>query len=468
MECPVDCVIHEWHPYSACSASCGGGTQSRIRTVTEPKHGGLACPATTETHDCNTMACPVDCELGDWTGWTACSATCGPGVTARSREITRLQSDGGVPCPAILHEDEACEVEACPTPKPTPEPTIQPTPVPSPDAVDCVVGDWTAFTECSQPCGPGVKTRTRPLIEAQFGGQECPSGSEQQNCNVKPCPVDCVVNDWLPFSECTATCGGGQHTRNRGVVAPQHGGAECPKTTETQECNSAPCPAHCEVTEWTEWSPCSVSCGHGSHSRSRAEVVSPAHGGEACPALHQEGFCGEPCPSDTPACEFFSYKFKDTSKWHFNMKVECPACPVTGVRVKLPNGLWAGTFPHWDPEYEGYYHVNNVEIVFPLTVRLVSGSGAVGEEIEETIQELVNDQPIEGTKQFKRGNAEEPAAVQPAFDCIVGVCVTPATILHAIDQYGPPGGLHSHRGLHLLVLLPAERPGMRARDGRHE
>jgi hypothetical protein len=226
-------------------------------------------------------------------------------------------------------------------------------------------------------------------------------------------------------------------------VAPQHGGAECPKTTETQECNAAPCPSHCEVTEWEEWSPCSVSCGHGSHSRSRAEVVSPAHGGEACPALHQEGFCGEPCPSDTPACEFFSYKFKDTSKWHFNMKVECPACPVTGVRVKLPNGLWAGTFPHWDPEYEGYYHVNNVEIVFPLTVRLVSGSGAVGEEIEETIQELVNDQPIEGTKQFKRCNAEEPAAVQPAFDCIVGVCVTPATILHAIDQYGPPGGEQS-------------------------
>jgi hypothetical protein len=85
--------------------------------------------------------------------------------------------------------------------------------------------------------------------------------------------------------------------------------------------------------------------------------------------------------------------------------------------------------------------VNDEKMIFPLTVKLVSGSGAVGEEIEETIHELVNDELIQGTKQFKRCNeVRAPEPPPPAFDCTVGVCVTPSTILHAFDYYGAPGG----------------------------
>jgi hypothetical protein len=134
---------------------------------------------------------------------------------------------------------------------------------------------------------------------------------------------------------------------------------------------------------------------------------------------------------------------KDTWKWELNLKVECAACPVTGVYAKLPNGLWAAAIQHWDPEYKGYWHIDQ-KMVFPLQVRLVSGSGAVGEQIEETIQEMVNDKLIEGTKQFKRCNAlPTPAPAEPAFDCSIGVCVTPATMLHTYDYYGPPGGQQS-------------------------
>jgi methyl coenzyme M reductase beta subunit len=46
--------------------------------------------------------------------------------------------------------------------------------------------------------------------------------------------------------------------------------------------------------------------------------------------------------------------------------------------------------------------VNDQKMVFPLKVKLVSETGAVGEVIEETIQDLVNDKLIEGKKQFKR------------------------------------------------------------------
>ena len=48
----------EW---SECSATCGGGTQTRTRTCTNPApaHGGLDCQGeSTETQDCNTLPCP--------------------------------------------------------------------------------------------------------------------------------------------------------------------------------------------------------------------------------------------------------------------------------------------------------------------------------------------------------------------------------------------------------------------------
>ena len=47
--------------WSECSATCGGGTQTRTRTCTNPApdYGGLDCQGeSTETQDCNTHLCP--------------------------------------------------------------------------------------------------------------------------------------------------------------------------------------------------------------------------------------------------------------------------------------------------------------------------------------------------------------------------------------------------------------------------
>ena len=46
--------------WSECSAECGGGTQTRSRTCTNPapQHGGLDCVGdSTETRECNTKGC---------------------------------------------------------------------------------------------------------------------------------------------------------------------------------------------------------------------------------------------------------------------------------------------------------------------------------------------------------------------------------------------------------------------------
>lgn len=54
---PVDCAVN-WNNWGNCSASCGGGTQSRTFNVTRnAAHGGTACPRP-ESQQCNTQECP--------------------------------------------------------------------------------------------------------------------------------------------------------------------------------------------------------------------------------------------------------------------------------------------------------------------------------------------------------------------------------------------------------------------------
>merc|ERR1719430_591424 len=60
--------------------------------------------------------------------------------------------------------------------------------------------------------------------------------------NKLPSTVDCKVGDWKPWGDCSATCGGGTKTRAREVVEePENGGAVCPDLEETESCNTDQC-----------------------------------------------------------------------------------------------------------------------------------------------------------------------------------------------------------------------------------
>lgn len=124
--------------------------------------------------------------------------------------------------------------------------------------VDCKVEDWSSWTKCSATCGGGTKTRGRGIVQ-EIGGAVCPALEEKESCNTDQCPgyffllqrlflvcsVDCEVDDWSTWSDCSATCGEGTKTRERGVVqGSENGGAECPVLEEKELCNTDQCPGY--------------------------------------------------------------------------------------------------------------------------------------------------------------------------------------------------------------------------------
>ncbi|XP_078695106.1 properdin-like [Branchiostoma floridae x Branchiostoma belcheri] len=99
--CPVDGGWTDWSPWSACSVTCGVGTETRDRTCTNPApaNGGADCDGLDQdTQDCDTgVLCPVDGGWTDWSPWSACSVTCGVGTETRDRTCTNpAPANGGV------------------------------------------------------------------------------------------------------------------------------------------------------------------------------------------------------------------------------------------------------------------------------------------------------------------------------------------------------------------------------------
>ena len=113
--CPTHCTVSSWSTYSLCTVSCGDdGKKTRYRTVKQHAlAGGYTCPALSETADCDVPRCPADCKLSDWGPWSVCSKSCGGGKTVRTRNvIPGGQSKYGGTCPQLLNESP-CNTKAC-------------------------------------------------------------------------------------------------------------------------------------------------------------------------------------------------------------------------------------------------------------------------------------------------------------------------------------------------------------------
>ena len=127
---------------------------------------------------CNEHPCPVNCvsEWGEWSGW-------------RTRNLSIITQDdhGGAKCPVNRIEREVI------------------------------------------------------TAEPSNGGILCPTGEERKNCSDDRCPVDCVFT-WSEWSNCSESCGGGNRSRELNITTEAaHGGEQCPGYDQ-ETCSEVPCP----------------------------------------------------------------------------------------------------------------------------------------------------------------------------------------------------------------------------------
>jgi len=106
-----DCEVSKWEP-EECPKECGGSEQKLTRSVLTHPNGGTKCLPLAAIKSCNNQPCPVDCRLAAWSGWSKCSSECGGGVSQRVREVKMAMKYGGKPC-GETSQTKACNGQAC-------------------------------------------------------------------------------------------------------------------------------------------------------------------------------------------------------------------------------------------------------------------------------------------------------------------------------------------------------------------
>lgn len=235
----ADGAWSEYSEWSECSMSCGPGIVTRERTCTnpEPIGSGMECEGeSTETKSCLVKECPVDGGLSSWSKFTTCTRSCGGGAQERVRLCNNPKpANEGKVCNGTLFETRSCGSAPCP--------------------INGGFSVWSSFTPCSKSCGGGIKSKTRTCTNPApaHGGKNCTFVKETANvaCNANPCPMDGVLSQWGSYSSCTKSCGPATKTRTRTCNPPQHGGKACSGVlSETTKCAYVECPEVCRMANW--------------------------------------------------------------------------------------------------------------------------------------------------------------------------------------------------------------------------
>jgi len=281
-----DCEWDDWSTWGGCSCTCGGGQHQRDRHIMKaPIGGGDLCePLTrTEVGPCNTQECGEVCtdgEWGEWEEWGQCTHTCGGGAQVRSRNVKVEASSCGTPVVGLRQEFQPCNTDiSCVA------------------DVDCVLGEWGVWSDCTCTCN-GVKRRSRRIETYGRGnGLWCTNATKEISaCNLigvaEGCEgekeVDCDMSPWKEWSACSKDCGGGQMNRLRRILTEPKGmGIPCNGPLDmTEGCNTHACmingtmPIDCAWGEWSEWGACD-KC-NGQRHRFRNIAAMPEFGGQDC------------------------------------------------------------------------------------------------------------------------------------------------------------------------------------------
>jgi len=169
-----DCELTEWQE-GECNATCAGGKREFTREVIQAaKFGGEKCGAMVKYEACNVQPCPIDCVLGEWQGWSECSAVggCGGGVMTRNRQKMQDAEHGGAMC-EVTNESEMCAMQSCDE--------------------DCELSSWSDWSGCSKACDTGFQRRKKKILKPKKGNGWCPKWRKRhqfKRCNTQPCRED--------------------------------------------------------------------------------------------------------------------------------------------------------------------------------------------------------------------------------------------------------------------------------------
>ncbi|KAK3092507.1 hypothetical protein FSP39_003791 [Pinctada imbricata] len=107
-----------WGSYGSCSVTCGGGNQYKSRSCSSPspRYGGSQCSGSgRKSRQCSTNPCPIDGGWADWGSYSACSVTCGGGTQSRSRTCTNpTPQHNGKECSGKDTVSQPCNTQECP------------------------------------------------------------------------------------------------------------------------------------------------------------------------------------------------------------------------------------------------------------------------------------------------------------------------------------------------------------------
>ncbi|XP_015490887.1 thrombospondin type-1 domain-containing protein 7B [Parus major] len=282
---------------------CGQGVRLRAIACYD-KTGRLVepsrCSSSGYIEEPCTVPCPFDCKLSDWSSWSPCSSSCGPGVRVRSKWLKEKPYNGGRPCPKLdlknqVHEAVPCYSEC--------------------NQYSWEVGPWSPCEVNSEQnslhCGEGIQTRkVRCVSTAEDHGVEtvpnalCSQAEVPetvQKCSLY-CPSECAVSDWGQWSPCPQVCDPNiMQTRTRQVLRSPVSSKPCPEDSQMKPCILN---QNCFQYQYnlTGWSGCQLganaTCGHGerrrllSCQRSDGATVSM----QLCQQLHLE----KPVPTSSP------------------------------------------------------------------------------------------------------------------------------------------------------------------------
>uniref|UniRef100_A0A8C0IEL2 Thrombospondin type-1 domain-containing protein 7A n=1 Tax=Bubo bubo TaxID=30461 RepID=A0A8C0IEL2_BUBBB len=276
---------------------CGEGVRLRAIACYD-KTGRLVepsrCSSSGYIEESCTVPCPFDCKLSDWSSWSPCSSSCGPGVKVRYRWLKEKPYNGGRPCPKLDLKNQVYEAVPCYS---------------ECNQYSWVVEPWSPCKINSEQnslhCGEGIQTRKVRCVNTaeEHGGETVPNAlcnqaeipDMMQKCSLY-CPSECAVSDWGQWSTC-----------------PQVGSPACVAVAMFLTCRSSlsfshfmryrcvvACAVDCQLSAWSTWSQCSHTCGAGGQMvRGRSVVLRAAGEGRPCPEqLTQHRSCPvKPCYS---------------------------------------------------------------------------------------------------------------------------------------------------------------------------